>query len=51
MLPCQLYNDLDTYFLYRERPYRPIFRNLLTITYTTLLVPKSTAYTTILATR
>jgi hypothetical protein len=44
------YNNLDTHSLYRERLYRPIFRNLLTITYTTLLVLKSTAYTAISAT-
>ena len=50
MLPYQLYNDLDTRSLYRERPYRPIFKNLLTITYTTLLVLKSTAYTAVSAT-
>jgi hypothetical protein len=50
MLPYQLYNDLDIRSLYRERLYRPIFRNLLIITYATLLVWKSTTYTTILAT-
>jgi hypothetical protein len=46
----QLYNDLDTRSLYRERLYGPIFKSLLTITYTTLLVLKSTAYTAVLAT-
>jgi len=51
MLPYQLYNDSDTRFLYRERLYGPTFRNLLTITRTTLLVLRSTACTAILATR
>jgi hypothetical protein len=40
---------LDTCSLYRERLYRLIFRNLLTITCATLLVLKSTAYTAVLA--
>jgi len=51
MLPYQLYNNLDTRSLYRERLYGPILRNLLTITRTTLPVLKSTAYTAVLATR
>jgi len=51
MLPYQLYNNLDTRSLYRERPYGPIFRNLLTITRATLPVLKSTACTAVSATR
>jgi len=51
MLPCQLYNNLDTRSLYGERLYRPIFRNLLTITRATLPVRRSTVYIIVLATR
>jgi hypothetical protein len=47
----EINNDLDTRSLYRERLYGPIFRNLLTITRTTLPVLKSTTYTAVLATR
>ena len=36
--------------LYKEKLYGPIFRNLLTITYTILLVQKSTTYTAVSAT-
>ena len=48
--PYKLYDDLDTRSLYGERLYGPIFRNLLTITRTTSLVRKSTAYTAVSAT-
>ena len=50
MLPCQLYDNLDTRSLYKERPYGRTFRNPLTITRASLLVQKSTAYTAVLAT-
>ena len=50
MSPYQLYNNLDTHSLYRERLYGCTFKSLLTITYTTLPARKCTAYTTALAT-
>ena len=50
MLLSQLYNDLDTRSLYREKLYRRTFKSFLTITYATLLVPRSTAYIVALAT-
>jgi len=51
MLPYQLYDDLDTRSLYKERLYGPIFRNLSTITRATLPVRRSTVYIIVLATR
>ena len=45
MLYGQLHNNLDTRFLYKERPYKYSFRNPLTTTHTTLLVQKSIDYT------
>ena len=51
MSPYQLYDDLDTRSLYRERLYGPTFRNLSTITRATLPVLRSTAYTAVSATR
>ena len=50
MLPSQLYNNLNTRSLYKERPYGYIFKSLLTITYATLLVRKSIACTAALDT-
>jgi hypothetical protein len=50
MPPCQLYNNLDTCSLYRERLYGPIFKSLLTIIYATSPVLRSTAYTATSAT-
>jgi hypothetical protein len=40
---------LNTYSLFKERLYRPIFKSYLNIIYITLLVLKSTAYTAVLA--
>jgi hypothetical protein len=50
MLPYQLYDDLDTRSLYRERPYGPTFKSLLTTTHATSPVLRSTAYTAASAT-
>ena len=47
----QLYDDLNTRFLYRERPYGHTFKSLLTTTYATSPARKSIACTAALDTR